>query len=136
MLRQNKPHEQIETITNHGPLCNRIKSDKENILKSTVCKRQRIYTWCVSKVLQYVSTQKIRQEYKVCELRYRPIGAMFFTQLYNLLFSVSNKNIIFDTHHLLFQNQQFFLVIPFKLIDTIKTIFVRIELQLNSTVIT
>ena len=40
VLRQNEPHEQIETIANHGPLCKRIKSDKENILKSTMWKRQ------------------------------------------------------------------------------------------------
>ena len=40
-------------MSNHGPLCKRIKNDKENILKSTTWKRQRIYNWCVSKVLQY-----------------------------------------------------------------------------------
>ena len=29
VLRQNEPHEQIETIANHGPLCKRIKTDKK-----------------------------------------------------------------------------------------------------------
>ena len=55
----------------------------------------------------YVSMQEIRPESKVCELRYRPIGTMFFTQEYNLLFTVPKKNVIFNTHHLLFQNQYF-----------------------------
>ena len=43
---------------------------------------------------------------------------------------------IFNIHHLLFQNQQFFLVNSSKLMDTIKKIFALIELQWNSTVIT
>ena len=29
VLHQNEPHEQIETIENHGPLCKRIKSAKK-----------------------------------------------------------------------------------------------------------
>ena len=41
-------------MANHGPLCKRIKSDKENILKSIMWKGQSIYDWCVSKVLQYM----------------------------------------------------------------------------------
>ena len=31
----------------------------------------------------YVSTQEIRAECKVCELRYRPIDTTFFIQEYN-----------------------------------------------------
>ena len=27
-LHQNEPHEQIETMANHGPLCKQMKSDK------------------------------------------------------------------------------------------------------------
>ena len=42
---------------------------------------------------------------KVCELRYRPIGTMFFIQEYNLLFPIPKNNVFFDNHHLLFQNQ-------------------------------
>ena len=34
-----------------------------------------------------------------------PIGTMFFIQEYNLLFSIPKKNVIFNIHHLLFQNQ-------------------------------
>ena len=80
-------------------------------------------------------TQEIRPECKVCELRYRPIGTMFFIQEYNLLFPIPKKNVIFNIHHLLFQNQYFcFLVNSSNLIDTIKTIIVLIVLQLNSTV--
>ena len=82
----------------------------------------------------YVSTQEIRPECKICELHYRPIGTMFFIQKYNLLFQIPKKNIIFNIHHLLFQNQYFFLVNSSNLMDTIKAIFVLIELQLNSTV--
>ena len=82
----------------------------------------------------YVSTQEIRPECKVCELRYRPICTMFFTQEYNLLFPIPKKNVIFETHHLLFQNQYFFLVNSSNLMDIIKTIVILIELQLNSTV--
>ena len=59
---------------------------------------------------------------------------MFFIQEYNLLFSIPKKNVIFNIHHLLFQNQYFFLVNSSNLMDTIKTIIVLIELQLNSTV--
>ena len=36
MNSQSEPHELIETMANHGPLCKQIKSDKESILKSTV----------------------------------------------------------------------------------------------------
>ena len=53
-------------------------------------------------------THEIRSECKVCELRYQPIGTMFFIQEYNLLFPVPKKNVIFNIHHLLFQNQSFF----------------------------
>ena len=56
----------------------------------------------------YVSTQQIRPECKVCELRYRPIGTMllfFFIQEYKLLFPIPKKNVIFNIYHLLFQNQ-------------------------------
>ena len=38
----------------------------------------------------------------VCELRYRPIGTMFFKQEYNLLFQIPKKYEIFNIHHLLF----------------------------------
>ena len=58
----------------------------------------------------YVSMQDIRPVCKVCELRYRPIGTMFFIQGYNLLFLIPKKNVIFNIHHLLFQNQYVFLV--------------------------
>ena len=40
----------------------------------------------------------------------------------------------FNIHHLLFQNQYFFLVNSSILKDTIKAIIVLIELQLNSSV--
>ena len=30
VLRQNEPHEQIETMANHGPLYKRIKRDKKH----------------------------------------------------------------------------------------------------------
>ena len=83
----------------------------------------------------YISTQEIRPECKVCELRYRPIDTMFFIQEYNLLFPIPKKNVIFDIHHQLFQNQYFFfLVNSSNLMDTIKTITVLIELKVNSTV--
>ena len=42
ILRQNEQHEQIETMSNDGPFCKRIKNDKENILKSIMWKRQRM----------------------------------------------------------------------------------------------
>ena len=79
----------------------------------------------------------MRPECKVCELRNRPIGTMFFTQEYNLLVPIPKKNVILNIHHLLFQNQYFFLVNSSNVVDTIinKTIIVLIELQLNSTVI-
>ena len=79
--------------------------------------------------------QEIRPECTVCELRYRPIGTMFFKQEYNLSFPIPKKNVIFNIHHLLFQNQIFFLPAnSSNVIYTIKTIIVPIELQLNSTV--
>ena len=56
----------------------------------------------------YVSTPEIRPECKVCELRYRPIGTMFVIQEYDLFFPTPKKNVIFNIHHLLFQNQYFF----------------------------
>ena len=77
----------------------------------------------------------MRPECKVCEIRYRPIGTMFFIQEYDLLFPIPKKNVIFNIHHLLFQIQYFFfLVNSSNLMDTTKTIIVLIELQLNSTV--
>ena len=82
----------------------------------------------------YVSTQEIRPECKVCELRYRPIVTMLFIQEDNLLFQIPKINVIFNSHHLLFQNHYFFQVNSSNLMDTIKTIIVLIELQLNSTV--
>ena len=83
---------------------------------------------------RYVSTQEIRPECKVCELRYRLFGTMFFIQEYNLLFPILKKNVIFNIHHLLFQNKYFLFVSSSNLMDTVKTIIVLIELQLNSTV--
>ena len=47
----------------------------------------------------YIFTQELRPECKVCELRYRPIGTMFFIQEYNLLFPIPKKNVIFNIHH-------------------------------------
>ena len=64
--------------------------------------KQHTKTWCFAK--KYVSTQEIRPECKVCELRYRPIGTMFSIQEYNLLFPIPKKNVSFNIHHL-FQNQ-------------------------------
>ena len=80
------------------------------------------------------SAQEIRPGCKVCELRYRPIGTLFFIQEYILLFPLPKKNVIFNIHHLLFQNQYFFLVNSSNLMGIIKIIIVLIELQLNSTV--
>ena len=59
---------------------------------------------------------------------------MFFIQEYNVLFQIPKNNVIFDIHHLLFQNQYFLLVNSSNLMDTMKTIIVLIELQLNSAV--
>ena len=42
ILLQNEQHEQIEIMANHGPLCKRIKNDKENLLNSIMWKRQKI----------------------------------------------------------------------------------------------
>ena len=42
ILRQNEQHEQIEILANHGPFCERIKNDKENIIKLIMWKRQRM----------------------------------------------------------------------------------------------
>ena len=58
---------------------------------------------------------------------------MFFIQD-KFIISNPKKNVIFSIHLLLFQNQYVFLVNPSNLMDTIKTIIVLIELQLNSTV--
>ena len=69
--------------------------------------KQQTRTWYFAEKI-YVSTQEIRPECKVCELRYRPIGTLFFKQEYNLLFPIPKKNVIFNIHHLLFQNQFFF----------------------------
>ena len=52
---------------------------------------------------------------------------MFFIQEYNLLFPIPKKNVIFNIHHLLFQNQYFFWSIS-NLMDTIKTIIFLLEL--------
>ena len=68
--------------------------------------KQHTRTWYFAEI--YVSTQEIRPECKVCELRYRPIGTMFFTQEYNLLFPISKKNVLFNIPHLLFKNQNYF----------------------------
>ena len=57
--------------------------------------------------------------------------------LYNDNIFISNipkMNVIFNFHHLLFQNLFLFLVNSSNLMDTIKTILVLIELQFNSTV--
>ena len=70
----------------------------------------------------------------MCELRYRPIGTMFFIEEYNLLFRIPKKNVIFNIHNYCFKTNNFFLVNYSNLMDTIKTIIVVIELQLNSTV--
>ena len=78
--------------------------------------------------------QEIRPECKVCGLSYCPIGTMFFIQEYIVLFQIPKKNVIFNIHHLPFQNQYFFLVNSSNLMDTMKTIIVLIELQLNSAV--
>ena len=40
VLRQNEQYEQVEIMANNGPLCKKIKNDKENILKLTMLKRQ------------------------------------------------------------------------------------------------
>ena len=58
---------------------------------------------------------------------------MFFIQDYNLLFPIPKKNALFNIHHLLFQNQYvyFFLVHSSNLMDTIKTIIVLIEIEVE-----
>ena len=62
-----------------------------------------------------------RPECKVCELRYRPVGTMFSIQEYNLLIPIPKTNVFFfNIHHLMFQNQYFFLVNSSNLMDTIK----------------
>ena len=53
---------------------------------------------------------------------------MFFIHEYNLLFFIPKKNVIFNILHLLFQNQNFFLVNSSNLMNTIKTIIVLLEL--------
>ena len=40
VLRQNEQHEQIESISNHGPLRKEIENDKGNILESGFWKRR------------------------------------------------------------------------------------------------
>ena len=77
----------------------------------------------------YVSTQEIRPECKVCDLRYRPIAqcSLYKNTIY-YFHSLPKKNVIFDIYHLLFQNTHFFLVNSSNLMDTIKTIIVHIEL--------
>ena len=62
------------------------------------------------------------------------LAQCFFIQENNLLYPIPKKNVIFNIHHLLFQNQYFFLVNSSNLLDTIKTIMELIDLQLNSTV--
>ena len=66
----------------------------------------------IKSVKQHTRTWYFAEKYmlllwkcKVCELRYQPIGTMFFIQHYNLLFPIPKKNAIFNIHHLLFQNQ-------------------------------
>ena len=81
-----------------------------------------------------VSTQEIKPECKVCELSYRPIGTMFFIQEYNLLFPIPKKNVFLIFIIYCFKINNSFLVNSSNLMDTIKTIVVLIELQLNSTV--
>ena len=66
--------------------------------------KQHTWTWYFPEKI-YVSTQQRWPECKVCELRYRPIGTMFFIREYNLLFQTPKKNVILNIHHLLFQNQ-------------------------------
>ena len=58
---------------------------------------------------------------------------MLFIQDHNLLFPIPKKNIVFNIHHIMIQNQYFFLVKSSNLIDIIKSISVIIDLQLNST---
>ena len=82
----------------------------------------------------YVSTQEIRPECKVSELRYQPIGTMFFILEYNLSFPTPKKNVIKIVIIYCFKTNIFFLVNSSNLMDTIKTIIVLIELKLNSTV--
>ena len=55
---------------------------------------------------------------------------MFFIQEYNLLFPIPKKNVIINC----FKTNIFFSVNSSNLIDTIKTMIVLIELQLNATV--
>ena len=78
--------------------------------------------------------QEIRPECKVCELRYQPIGKcpLYMNTIY--YFKYQRRMLFFNIHPLLFQNQYFILVNSSNLMDTIKTISVLIELQLNSTV--
>ena len=78
--------------------------------------------------------QKIKPECKVCELRYRPIGTMFFKQEYNVTFPIPKKNVFLIFIIYCFKTNTFLLVNSSNLMDTIKTIIVLIELQLNSTV--
>ena len=60
---------------------------------------------------------------------------MFFIQEYDLLFPIPKKIVIFNIYHSTVSKPIiFFLVNSSNLMDTIKTINVLIELQLNSTV--
>ena len=82
-----------------------------------VAKISNIFLGCLKFLIffrgeQYMLGPSLRMRKKLeyppppgCELRYRPIGTMFFKQEYNLLFPIPKKNVIFNTHHLLFQNQ-------------------------------
>ena len=62
------------------------------------------------------------------------VQCSLYIQECNLLFQMPKKNVIFNIYHLLFQNQYFFLVNSSKMKDTIKTMIVLIELQLDSSV--
>ena len=53
----------------------------------------------------YVSTQEIRPECKVCELRYRPIGTMIFYTRIQFIISNTKEECNVNTHHLLFENK-------------------------------
>ena len=53
ILRQNKQHEQIEIMANHGPFCKRIKMIKKHPQINHVEKTDNV-KWCVFKVPQYM----------------------------------------------------------------------------------
>ena len=54
-------------------------------------------------------TQEIRPESKVCELRYRHFGTVFFIQEYNLVFPIPKKNVILIFTIYCFKTNIFFL---------------------------